>query len=70
MVKLCFYFVTASIILQMIENEILQNQECVKKAKYDNYCVIENEDVSDELRLFMNFLKLCNACVSIIAGQL
>ena len=58
----------ASIFLQMIENELLQNQLCITKAKYENTCVIENVDTSDGLLNFMNFLKFCNACVSIIAG--
>lgn len=69
MVTLCFRCTICSIIFQMIENEILQNQECIKKAKYENACVIENKDVSNEVAIFMDILKFGNACVSLIASE-
>ena len=69
MVELGFWFIVASILLQVVENEILQNQQCVSKAKFDNLCVTENEDISDRILAIMDALKFGNACVSLIAGQ-
>jgi hypothetical protein len=68
MTLLCFRFSFCSIILQIIENEILQNQVCVQKAKYENACVIENEDISGGTLAVMDTLKFANCCVSLIAG--
>ena len=69
MVTLCFRCSMCSIFLQMVENEILQNQPCIKKPKYENACVIENEDVPMGVSAFMEALKFGNACVSLIAGE-
>lgn len=69
MVTLCFRFSLSSIIFQVAENEILQNQECVKNAKFDNSCVIENANVSRNILIALDVLKFCNAMVSIIAGD-
>jgi hypothetical protein len=68
MTELCFKFSMCSIFLQMTENEFLQNQICVPKAKYENACVIENEDISGGGIAFMDALKFMNACISLIAG--
>jgi hypothetical protein len=57
-----------SLVLQVIENEILQNQVCIKKAKYEDACVIENEDISSGTLALMDALKFANSCVSFIAG--
>ena len=69
MTALCFKFSICSILLQIIENEFLQNQICVRKAKYENACVIENEDISGGGIAFMDALKFMNSCISLIAGS-
>jgi hypothetical protein len=69
MVELCFWFTIVSILLQVIENEILQNQKCETKAKFENLCVTENKDMSDTILAMMDALKFGNVCVSLIAGQ-
>ena len=68
MTALCCRFTICSLLLQMIENEILQNQACVIKSKYENACVIENEDMSGGIVTVMDALKLANCFVSLIAG--